>query len=114
MIARNRARAEQALRQIRGAGSDRTSIDVLLADLGSQASIRQLADQALAKYPTIRVLVNNAGAIYQRRQLSVDGIELTWAVNHLAPFLLTTLLLDRLKASAPARIITTSSIERSC
>lgn len=109
LIARNSARAEQALRQIRGAGSDRTSIDVLLADLGSQASIRQLADQALAKYPTIQVLVNNAGAIYQRRQLSVDGIELTWAVNHLAPFLLTTLLLDRLKASAPARIITTSS-----
>jgi NAD(P)-dependent dehydrogenase (short-subunit alcohol dehydrogenase family) len=55
------------------------------------------------------VLVNNAGAVYTGRQLSPDGIELTWAVNHLAPFLLTTLLLDRLKASAPARIVTTSS-----
>ena len=109
LIARNPARAEQAIRQIEGAGSDRTSIDVLIADLASQASIRELADQALAKYPTIQVLVNNAGAVYQRRQLSVEGIELTWAVNHLAPFLLTTLLLDRLKESAPARIITTSS-----
>ncbi|MGH7750355.1 MAG: short-chain dehydrogenase, partial [Candidatus Dormibacteria bacterium] len=55
------------------------------------------------------VLVNNAGAIYEKRHLSADGIELTWALNHLAPFLLTTLLLDRITASAPARIVTTSS-----
>jgi NAD(P)-dependent dehydrogenase (short-subunit alcohol dehydrogenase family) len=55
------------------------------------------------------VLVNNAGAVFEKRQLSPDGIELTWAVNHLAPFLLTELLLDRLKANAPARIITTTS-----
>ena len=81
----------------------------MLADLASQASIRQLGGELLAKYPRLQVLVNNAGAIYARRQLSADGIELTWAVNHLAPFLLTTLLLDRLKASHPARIITTSS-----
>ncbi len=108
LIARNPERADQAVRRIRAAGSDRASIDVLIADLASQASVRELANQALTKYATIQVLVNNAGAIYQRRQLSVDGIEVTWAVNHLAPFLLTTLLLDRLKASA-ARIITTSS-----
>jgi NAD(P)-dependent dehydrogenase (short-subunit alcohol dehydrogenase family) len=68
-----------------------------------------LAIAAQARYPSIQVQINNAGAIYARRQLSPDGIELTWAVNHLAPFLLTTLLLDRLKANAPARIITTSS-----
>ena len=55
------------------------------------------------------MLVNNAGAVYGGRQLTTDGIELTWAVNHLAPFLLTRLLLDRLKQSAPARIITTAS-----
>jgi NAD(P)-dependent dehydrogenase (short-subunit alcohol dehydrogenase family) len=55
------------------------------------------------------VLVNNAGAVFEKRQLSPDGIELTWALNHLAPFLLTELLLDRLKANAPARIITTTS-----
>jgi NAD(P)-dependent dehydrogenase (short-subunit alcohol dehydrogenase family) len=57
----------------------------------------------------VPVLINNAGAMYTRRRMSVDGIELTWAVNHLAPFLLTTLLLDRIVASAPARIITTAS-----
>ena len=55
------------------------------------------------------MLINNAGAIYGSRQLTEDGLELTWAVNHLAPFLLTNLLLDRIRASAPARIITTSS-----
>lgn len=84
-------------------------MDVLLADLGSQASVRRLAIDARARYSSIQVLINNAGAIYSTRQLSPDGIELTWAVNHLAPFLLTTLLLDRLTASAPARIVTTSS-----
>lgn len=109
LVARNPARAEQAIRQIQAAGPNRRPIDVLIADLASQASVRQLASQALETYSSIQVLVNNAGAIYERRQLSVDGIELTWAVNHLAPFLLTTLLIDRLKASAPARIITTSS-----
>jgi len=60
-------------------------------------------------YPKLDVLVNNAGAINTQRQLTGGGVELTWAVNHLAPFLLTTLLEDRLKASAPARVITTSS-----
>ena len=109
LVARNPAKAEQAVRRIEAAGTNRRPIDVLIADLASQASVRQLASQALEKYSSIQVLVNNAGAIYERRQLSVDGIELTWAVNHLAPFLLTSLLLDRLKASAPARIITTSS-----
>lgn len=63
----------------------------------------------LARYPRLDILVNNAGAMYTTRQLSEDGIELTWSLNHLAPFLLTTLLLDRLKASAPSRIITTAS-----
>jgi NAD(P)-dependent dehydrogenase (short-subunit alcohol dehydrogenase family) len=108
LVARNQARAAPAVRRI-SAGSTGIAPDVMLADLASQSSIRQLAGELLAKYPRIQVLVNNAGAIYARRQLSADGIELTWAVNHLAPFLLTTLLLDRLKASRPARIITTSS-----
>src|SRR5207253_1808606 len=82
---------------------------VLLADLASQSSVRSLADQILDRYPRVQVLVNNAGAIFSNRQLSPEGIELTWAINHLGPFLLTTLLLERLEASAPARIITTSS-----
>jgi NAD(P)-dependent dehydrogenase (short-subunit alcohol dehydrogenase family) len=86
-----------------------TTVDTFIADLSSQAAIRKLAAEVLERYPKLDVLVNNAGAMYTSRQLSEDGIELTWALNHLAPFLLTTLLLDRLKASAPARIITTAS-----
>jgi len=108
LVARSEARAADAVRQIQAAARG-ASVDVLTADLASQASIRQFAIDAQAKYSSIQVLINNAGAIYSTRQLSPDGIELTWAVNHLAPFLLTTLLLDRLKASAPARIVTTSS-----
>jgi NAD(P)-dependent dehydrogenase (short-subunit alcohol dehydrogenase family) len=108
LVARNEARAAQAVRQIQAAARG-ASVDLFIADLASQASIRQLAIDAQAKYSSIQVLINNAGAIYATRQLSPDGIELTWAVNHVAPFLLTTLLLDRLKASTPARIVTTSS-----
>src|SRR5260370_21012881 len=108
LVARTEARAADGVRRIQAAGRGAT-VDVLVADLASQASVRQLAIDGLARYSRIQVLINNAGAIYARRQVSPDGIELTWAVNHLAPFLLTTLLLDRMKASAPARIVTTSS-----
>ena len=80
-----------------------------VSDLSSQASVRRLAAEVLARYRRLDVLVNNVGAVYGGRQLTTEGIELTWAVNHLAPFLLTTMLLDRLKESAPARIITTAS-----
>jgi NAD(P)-dependent dehydrogenase (short-subunit alcohol dehydrogenase family) len=107
IVARDDARAEAAVARIRAAGGG--DVDVLKADLTSQESVRQLAADALERYPRIDVLVNNAGAIFERRQLSVDGIELTWALNHLAPFLLTDLLLERLQESAPARIITTTS-----
>jgi len=108
LVARNQARAADAVRRISAVSAGRVP-DVMLAELASQSSIRQLARELLARYPRIQVLVNNAGAIYARRQISADGIELTWAVNHLAPFLLTALLLDRLTASRPARIVTTSS-----
>jgi NAD(P)-dependent dehydrogenase (short-subunit alcohol dehydrogenase family) len=84
-------------------------VDVLLADLASQTEVRRLAHDILDRYPRIDVLLNNAGAVYAQRRRSPDGIEMTWAVNHLAPFLLTNLLLDRLKGSAPARIVTTAS-----
>jgi NAD(P)-dependent dehydrogenase (short-subunit alcohol dehydrogenase family) len=77
--------------------------------MASQADIRRLAGEIKQRYPRLDVLINNAGATYGTRRLSPDGIELTWAVNHLAPFLLTTELFDLLQASAPARIITTSS-----
>src|SRR5437762_11790643 len=109
MIARSETKASEAVRRIRAAAGDAAVVDTLLADLASQSSIREVASKALAQYPTIQVLINNAGAVYGVRRLSPDAIELTWAVNHLAPFLLTTLLLERLEASAPARIVTTSS-----
>jgi NAD(P)-dependent dehydrogenase (short-subunit alcohol dehydrogenase family) len=103
IVARSEAKAADAVARIGG------DVHVLQADLSSQRSVRELAAQALDRYPQIDVLVNNAGAIYERRELTEDGIERTWATNHLAPFLLTELLLDRIKASAPARIITTAS-----
>ena len=108
LVARSEARAAAAIARIQSAGAA-SDVDVLLADLSSQASVRELAAEALHRYKRIDILVNNAGAMYSRRQLTPDGIELTWAVNHLAPFLLTTTLLDRIKESAPARIITTAS-----
>jgi NAD(P)-dependent dehydrogenase (short-subunit alcohol dehydrogenase family) len=86
-----------------------TAVATLIADLSSQGSVRRLAAEVLARYPKLDVLVNNAGAMYGTRQLTKDGIELTWAVNHLAPFLLSKLLLHRLKESAPARIIAAAS-----
>lgn len=79
------------------------------ADLSSQAEIRALAERVRAGFPRLHILVNNAGGISMERRLTVDGIETTLAVNHLAPFLLTGLLADRLVASAPARIVTVAS-----
>jgi NAD(P)-dependent dehydrogenase (short-subunit alcohol dehydrogenase family) len=107
IVARDDARGAAAVESIEADGGSK--VDVLHADLTSQASVRALASEALERYPRIDVLVNNAGAMFTTRTLTVDGIERTWALNHLAPFLLTTLLLDRLKQSVPARIITTSS-----
>lgn len=109
IVARSEARARDAVRQIQAASSSEAEVDVLLADLASQASVRRLASEALERYPRLEVLVNNAGAVNSQRRITDDGVELTWAVNHLAPFLLTTLLLDRIRASAPARVVTTSS-----
>jgi NAD(P)-dependent dehydrogenase (short-subunit alcohol dehydrogenase family) len=109
IVARSESRAAAAAAQITAAGGSGTEVDVLFADLSSQASIRKLAAEILAKHPRIDVLANNAGAVNSSRRLTEDGLELTWAVNHLAPFLLTTLLVERITAGAPARIITTSS-----
>jgi NAD(P)-dependent dehydrogenase (short-subunit alcohol dehydrogenase family) len=107
IVARDDVRGAEAATSIAGEGG--SGVDVLHADLSSQASVRNLANEVLERYPRIDVLINNAGATFTTRQLTEDGIERTWALNHLAPFLLTTLLLDRIKASAPARIITTAS-----
>jgi NAD(P)-dependent dehydrogenase (short-subunit alcohol dehydrogenase family) len=93
--------------------SGNAATDILLADLASQASIRQLAETFQQRYDRLDVLVNNAGISPIRRQVTVDGIELTFAVNVLAPFLLTNLLLDRLTASAPARVVNVASTAQS-
>lgn len=81
-----------------------------VCDFASLAEVRKLADALLAAYPRIDVLVNNAGTVYDKRSETVDGYESTFAVNHLAGFLITELLLPRLRESAPARIVTTASV----
>ncbi len=85
-------------------------ISWLLADLSSQAQVRQLAEEFQQRFERLDVLINNAGAVYIRRVETVDGVEMGWAVNYLQSFLLTHLLLDLLKASAPARVINLSSV----
>lgn len=105
---RNPQKTELAVEEIR-AEARGGSVEYLLADFASQAQVRALAQAYLERYPRLDVLVNNAGTSFLKRQLSEDGIEMTFAVNHLASFLLTRLLLERVKASAPARIINTSS-----
>ena len=82
----------------------------VVGDLGSLAAVRKLTSDIAAQYPRLDVLVNNAGTGTRRRQTTVDGYERTFAINHLAPFLLTNLLLERLKASKAARIVTVSSM----
>lgn len=108
VVVRNRERGEAAVADIK-AQTGNQNVDLLLADLSSQAEIRRLAGEILQRYPRIDVLINNAGAVNMTRTLTVDGIETTLAVNHLGYFLLTNLLLDRLKESAPSRIINVSS-----
>ncbi len=109
MVARDQARAAMAVAQIRAVAGADAEVEVLFADLSSQASIRIVGEEILARHQRIDVLINNAGGVNRTRRITGDGVEMTWAVNHLAPFLLTSLLLDRIKASAPARIVTTSS-----
>ncbi|HEV8193508.1 MAG TPA: SDR family NAD(P)-dependent oxidoreductase [Ktedonobacterales bacterium] len=105
---RDHARAEQAAADIRAA-SGNPAVDAFAADLTSQAEVRRLAVAVLDAYPRLDVLVNNVGGFWAHRHPTVDGLERTFALNYLAPFLLTNLLLQRLTASAPARIITVSS-----
>jgi NAD(P)-dependent dehydrogenase (short-subunit alcohol dehydrogenase family) len=99
--------ADRAAAITRATGS--AKVEFLVADLSIQAQVRQLADEFKRKYDRLDVLLNNAGGYFAKREVSIDGIELTWALNHLNYFLLTDQLLDVLKASAPARIVNTSS-----
>jgi retinol dehydrogenase 14 len=104
---RDRGRIEAAAREIRAAGGGRA--DVFVADLSSQAEVRRLAGEVLQRLPRIEVLVNNVGGYWHTRHVTADGLERTFALNHLAPFLLTDLLRDRLRQSAPARVVTVAS-----
>jgi retinol dehydrogenase-14 len=104
---RDPGRAEAAAREIRAAAGG--PVDVFVADLSAQSEVRRLAAEVLQRLPRLDVLVNNVGGYWNTRRVTADGLEHTFAVNHLAPFLLTNLLLDRLKATAPARVVTVSS-----
>ena len=108
MVCRDRARGEETRSEIT-TKSKNNAVDLLQADLSSQQSIRQLVEHFKQRYTHLHVLINNAGAAFTGRRETVDGLEMTFAVNYLAPFLLTNLLLDVLKASAPARIVNVSS-----
>ena len=105
---RDLARAEQVAADIRAA-SRNPAVDAFAADMTSQAEVRRLAVAVLNAYPRLDVLINNVGGFWAHRHATTDRLERTFALNHLAPFLLTNLLLDRLKASAPARVVTVSS-----
>ncbi len=108
MACRNRERGEPARAEIaRKSGNE--AVELLTADFASQRQIRALAEAFKRAHTRLDVLVNNAGLYLPRRTETEDGVETTWAVNHLAPFLLTNLLLDVIKASAPARIVNVSS-----
>jgi retinol dehydrogenase-14 len=105
---RDIARAQAAAAEIAAATSN-PAVDAFAADLSVQTGVRRLARDVLDACPRLDVLVNNVGGFWARRHLTADGLEYTFALNHLAPFLLTNLLLDQLTASAPARIVTVSS-----
>ncbi len=104
MVCRDQHRGEAARSEIIEK-SGNPKVALLLADLSSQAEIRRLAENFKARYSQLHVLINNAGVAPSKCSVTVDGIETTFAVNYLAPFLLTHLLLDVLQASAPARVI---------
>jgi NAD(P)-dependent dehydrogenase (short-subunit alcohol dehydrogenase family) len=108
LLCRDAGRAE-ALRQEIADQTGNREVAILLADLSSQREVRRAAAEFLATREPLHILLNNAGVMYIERTATVDGIEATFAVNHLAYFLLTNLLLERTVASAPARIVNVAS-----
>ncbi len=111
MVCRSAERGEAAKKEVEQTATGQ--VDLMIADLSSQASIRALAATYLEKYDRLDVLINNAGVLFMERSESVDGLEMTFALNHMGYFLLTDLLLDRIKVSAPARIVNVSSMAHS-
>src|SRR5215208_3697103 len=108
VVGRHPERGEAALEEIRDRGYSE-SVELMLADLSGQGEVRRLAEESLERHDRLDVLVNNAGLVQSKRTETSDGVETTFAINHLAPFLLTNLLLERLEKSAPSRVITVSS-----
>lgn len=113
LVCRDAVRGQAAVDRVRGAGTSGTVVDLALADLSSQRSVRRLASELGDRYPRLDVLIHNAGVITPARRLTEDGIETQLAVNHLAPFLLTQLLRAPLAASGNARVVVVASqVER--
>jgi NAD(P)-dependent dehydrogenase (short-subunit alcohol dehydrogenase family) len=108
MLCRNRAKGEAVQTQIKEA-SGNTQVDLIVADLSELVQVRRAAHEFTQRYSQLHVLINNAGGMNAERKVTSDGLEATFATNYLAPFLLTQLLLDVLKASAPARIVNISA-----
>ena len=111
LVGRDQRKMNAAVDEVKLRAGAAAAPDSWLCDFGSQAQIRTLAAGVLSSYDRLDVLVNNAGLATQRREVTEDGIERTFAVNHLGPFLLTNLLLDLLVKSAPARIVNVASSE---
>jgi NAD(P)-dependent dehydrogenase (short-subunit alcohol dehydrogenase family) len=108
IISRSAERCASAVEEIKK-NTGHSNVEYIAADLASMSGVRQAAYEFKKKHSNLHVLVNNAGMFFNARQVSLDGMEMTFALNHMAYFLLTQLLLDTLKASAPARIINVSS-----
>ncbi|MFY9609883.1 MAG: SDR family oxidoreductase [Blastocatellia bacterium] len=108
MVCRDRRRAEPVRDEIKAATGNQ-SVELMICDLSSKADIRRFAAEFINTHDRLDVLINNAGVVVRQRSLTEDGIETTFAVNHLGYFLLTNLLLDLLKHSAPSRIVNVSS-----
>jgi NAD(P)-dependent dehydrogenase (short-subunit alcohol dehydrogenase family) len=108
LVGRDGARVREAAETARAAAGNGAAVHEHVADLASMAEVRRLADELRAAHPRIDVLANNAGAVFTSRRVTPDGLEQTFALNHLAAFLLTKLLIDRL-SEAKGRVVTTSS-----
>jgi retinol dehydrogenase 12 len=109
LVGRDPRRCEAAEEEVRDAAPASVTVESICADLSSLAEVRRVADEFHRRHDRLHVLINNVGAMFALRRVTAEGIESTLALNHLSPFLLTNLLLDRLKAAAPSRIINVSS-----
>ncbi|HEU5183590.1 MAG TPA: SDR family oxidoreductase [Gemmatimonadaceae bacterium] len=110
MLARDRGRGEEAAQQVRMAAAPGADAELVVMDLASLSSVRAAAAEIASRYDAVHVLINNAGVHLRRRATSADGFELTWAINHLGPFLFTRELLPRLRAAEDARIVNVTSV----